>query len=55
MGTVREIWATAGNDLLVVEDEQGVRHLIPAALLRHVDAEGRRLVVEILPGLLGAE
>jgi 16S rRNA processing protein RimM len=55
VGTVREIWETAANDLLVVEDERGVRHLIPAVLLRHVDVEGRRLVMEILPGLLGGQ
>ena len=55
VGTVREIWATGASDLLVVDDERGARHLIPAPLLRHLDSEGRRIVVEILPGLLSAE
>ena len=54
IGAVREIWGTGAADLLVVEGEGGVEHLIPAAreLLREVDVEGRRIVVEILPGLL---
>ena len=32
----------------------GVEHLIPAAgeLLREVDIEGRRIVVDVIPGLL---
>jgi 16S rRNA processing protein RimM len=55
VGTVREIWATGANDLLVVEDPRGARHLIPAVFLRRFDAEGRRIVMEILPGLLPAE
>jgi 16S rRNA processing protein RimM len=54
IGTVREVWATGAVDVLVVEDENGVRHLIPAAesQLRMVDLEMRRIVIEILPGLL---
>ncbi len=55
LGTVREIWETGASDVLVVEDRHGRRHLLPAALLRRVDAEGRRIVMEILPGLLGGE
>jgi 16S rRNA processing protein RimM len=54
IGTVREVWATGAVDVLVVEDENGVRHLIPAEenQLRTVDIEMRRIVIEILPGLL---
>jgi 16S rRNA processing protein RimM len=54
IGTVREIWPTGAVDILVVEDEAGVRQLIPAAesQLRTVDIEARRIVIEILPGLL---
>ena len=52
VGTVREIWETGGPDLLVVEGEGGRQHLLPAALLREVDVEGRRAVVELVPGLL---
>ena len=55
VGTLREIWETGGSDVLVVEDERGARHLLPAALLRRLDAEQGRIVMEILPGLLAAE
>jgi len=55
LGTLREIWETGASDVLVVEDGQGHRHLLPAALLRRFDAEGQRIVMEILPGLLAAE
>ena len=54
IGTVREVWATGAVDVLVVEDAQGVQQLIPAmeSQLREVDIEARRIVIEILPGLL---
>ena len=54
IGTVREVWATGAVDVLVVEDAKGVQQLIPAAesQLREVDIEARRIVIEILPGLL---
>ena len=54
IGTVREIWATGAVDILVVEREDGERQLIPAAesQLRRDDVEARRIVIEILPGLL---
>jgi 16S rRNA processing protein RimM len=52
IGTVREIWETGGPDLLVVDGEGGREHLLPASLLREVDVEGRRAVVELPPGLL---
>jgi 16S rRNA processing protein RimM len=55
VGTVREIWETGGPDLLIVEGEGGREHLLPAALLREVDVEGRRAVVELLPGLLDGD
>jgi 16S rRNA processing protein RimM len=55
LGTLREIWETGASDVLVVEDGLGRRHLLPAALLRRLDAEDRRIVMEILPGLLAAE
>jgi 16S rRNA processing protein RimM len=56
IGTVREIWRTGAPDVLVVEDAAGNQQLIPAAeaLLREVDIEGRRVVIEIPPGLLDA-
>jgi 16S rRNA processing protein RimM len=54
IGTVREVWATGAVDVLVVEDASGAQRLIPAAesWLREVDREARRIVIEILPGLL---
>ena len=55
VGRVREIWETGGSDLLVVRDDAGREHLLPAALLRRVDRRDRRIVVEILPGLLVGE
>ncbi len=55
VGELREIWETGASDLLVVASSAGGQHLLPAALLRRFDAEARRIVVEILPGLLGAE
>jgi len=55
IGTVTEIWSTGAPDVLIVDDGNGRQHLIPAAqgLLREVDVDARRIVVEILPGLLG--
>ncbi len=54
IGTVREVWPTGAVDILVVEDEKGAQQLLPAAesQLREVDIEARRIVIEILPGLL---
>jgi 16S rRNA processing protein RimM len=54
IGSVREIWETGAHDVLVVEAEDGTRRLVPAAqeLLKEVDIEGRRVVVEPIPGLL---
>ena len=54
IGTLKEIWSTGAPDIFVVEDERGKQQLIPAAegLLREVDIEARRIVVEVLPGLL---
>jgi 16S rRNA processing protein RimM len=55
VGILREIWETGASDLFVVADPDGGQRLVPAALLRHFDAENRRIVVEILPGLFAAE
>jgi len=53
-GTVREIWETGAHDVLVVEDEEGVRRLIPTAaeLMKQVDLTARLIIVADLPGLL---
>jgi 16S rRNA processing protein RimM len=57
VGTVREIWDTGAHDVLVVEDAAGRRHLLPTAreLMREVDLAARRIVVDIVPGLLSDE
>lgn len=54
IGSVREIWETGAHDVLVVEAEDGTRRLLPAAqeLMKEVDIEGRRIVIESIPGLL---
>ena len=54
VGTVKEIWETGAHDVLVVEGEDGRRRLIPTAraLMKEVDVEAGRIVVEDLPGLL---
>jgi len=57
IGTVVEIWDTGAHDVVVVEDANGKRHLLSTAreLMPEIDLEGRRIVVEMLPGILEAE
>ncbi len=54
LGTVRALWETGAADVLVVEDESGREVLLPAAadLLREVDVERGRIVIEVPEGLL---
>ena len=54
LGTVRELWETGAHDVLVVEDAQGRRQLFSTAreLMLEVDLAARRIVVEVLPGML---
>jgi len=54
LGTVRALWETGAHDVLVVEDETGRELLLPMAadLLREVDVERRRIVIEVPEGLL---
>jgi 16S rRNA processing protein RimM len=56
IGTVCELWETGAHDLLVVETEAGERHLLPTAreLMLQIDTQAKRIVVEILPGMLDA-
>jgi 16S rRNA processing protein RimM len=53
IGTVKEIWETGAHDVLVVEGEDGRRCLVPTAraVMKEVDVESGRIVVEDLPGL----
>jgi 16S rRNA processing protein RimM len=54
LGTVTEIWETGAHDVLVIEGTDGRRRLVPTAddLLKEVDSDGRRIVIEVIPGLL---
>jgi len=54
VGTVREIWETGAHDVLVVEGASGDRHLFSTAreLMPEVDLASRRILVEILPGMI---
>lgn len=56
LGRVRALWETGAHDVLVVEDETGREVLLPAAaaLLREVDVERGRIVIEVPEGLLDA-
>jgi 16S rRNA processing protein RimM len=56
VGTVRELQGTPAHDLLVVEDGNGDRHLLSTAreLMPEIDADARRIVALILPGMLDA-
>lgn len=56
IGTVDELWETGAHDVLVVRTADGRRHLLPTAraLMPTVDLEGRRIVVDLPPGMLDA-
>jgi 16S rRNA processing protein RimM len=56
IGVVRELQETGAHDLLVVETASGERHLLSTAreLMPEIDPEARRIVVEVLPGMLDA-
>lgn len=54
VGRVREVFETEPHHLLEVEDDSGKTHLVPfaARIVREVDRDGRRLVIDPPPGLL---
>jgi len=56
IGVVRELWNTGSHDVLVVAGARG-QVLVPTAreIMKHVDLAERRIVIEVLPGLLGEE
>jgi 16S rRNA processing protein RimM len=53
IGVVSDVLVTPGNDVCVVRADAG-EHLIPliADVVKHIDRERRRLVIDPLPGLL---
>ena len=52
VGEITGVWETGASDVLIVRGSHDREHLIPAALMRDVDLEARRVVVELLPGLI---
>lgn len=54
LGTVRALLETGAHDVLIVEDAEGQEVLLPTAgdLLREVDVERKRIVIEVPEGLL---
>ncbi len=56
LGTVQEIWPTGGHDVLVVATG-GEPVLIPAVrqFLAEVDIGERRIVVDVIPGLIDSD
>lgn len=54
IGIVREIWETGAHDVLVVETDEGERHLISAAreIVTVIDPDSGRIIVDMLPGML---
>jgi 16S rRNA processing protein RimM len=55
IGRVREIWQTGAHDVLVVDGETPEPILIPTAreIMKTVDLEAGRIVIDAIPGLLG--
>lgn len=54
VGVVEEIFTTAANDVCIVRAEGGREVLIPYVdnIIREVDLDNRKLVIEPIPGLL---
>jgi 16S rRNA processing protein RimM len=54
VGTIEQVLPLPSNDVCVVRSAAGREHLIPiiASVIRKIDREARRLVIEPLPGLL---
>ena len=53
LGVVSGVWETGASDVLIIEDEAGREHLVPAvrALLLEVDVVARRIAIDAIPGL----
>ena len=54
IGVVRDIESTGAADVLVVADANGREQLVPTVreFVRDVDLDARRIVIEVIPGLL---
>lgn len=52
IGEIAGVWETGASDVLVVRGADEREHLVPAAFLRDVDLAERRVVVELVPGLI---
>ncbi len=54
LGTVKEVLETGANEVLVVERPEGGELLVPMIhdVVKTLDLAGKRIVVELIPGLL---
>jgi 16S rRNA processing protein RimM len=52
LGEIRGLWEAGSSDVLVLAAADGREHLVPAALMRDIDLAARRVVIELLPGLI---
>lgn len=54
LGSVKEVLETGANDVLVVERLEGGQVLVPMIhdVVKELDLPGKRIVVELIPGLL---
>ncbi len=54
LGTVTEIITTGSNDVYIVRNEDGGEILLPATteVVRTIDVESQRIVVNLIPGLI---
>jgi 16S rRNA processing protein RimM len=54
VGRVRELWETGSHDVLVIDGVGGQQVLVPTAreIMKRVDIEARRIVIDAIPGLL---
>ncbi|MCL5292762.1 MAG: ribosome maturation factor RimM [Actinobacteria bacterium] len=53
IGRVKDVLRSAGNDVYVVEDDQGEEHLIPAIrdVVKKIDLNAGKITIEPMPGL----
>ncbi len=53
-GTIVDVENYPGNDLFVLEDDAGNRHLIPAVrqIIKNIDTDNRTMTIDVVDGLL---